>query len=421
MFQTGKLAQVNKQFRNCKIDLLGLSEVRWPGNGRMMTEGHTLLYSGRKDNEHQAGMAILMRGEVLKSMIEWKPITERIITARFYSRFAKLTTIVCYAPTEDAEEDEKDHFYQQLQQIIRQVPRHDMLLLMGDLNTKIGSSNKSRERIMSVHGIGVMNNNGEMLANLFYENDLIIGGSIFQHKTIHKYTWTSPDGNSKNQIDHIVINRRWRKSVIGVRTIRGNRVGSDHQLLMSKIKLKLMRNKKSDNVREKMFDNKRLKDPSVNREFQIELKNRFSILQEKGDVTIATINEAVRQTAEKTIGYQQKHRKQWITEETWNKIENRKKIKAKWMQTRSDRLKDQLRKQYNEMDKDVKYSAQKDKKKHVENLATGAEEAVQRQDMKSLYRVTNELVGGYKNVDSLVKDKEGKQITEEKEKIKRTS
>ena len=62
MFQTGKLAQVNKQFRNCKIDLSGLSEVRGPGNGSMTTERHTLLYSGRKDSEHQAGVAILRKG-----------------------------------------------------------------------------------------------------------------------------------------------------------------------------------------------------------------------------------------------------------------------------------------------------------------------------------------------------------------------
>ena len=62
-----------------------------------------LLYSGRKDNEHQAGVAILIKGEVSKSMIEWKPINERIITARFHSRFAKLTTIVCYVPTEDVQ------------------------------------------------------------------------------------------------------------------------------------------------------------------------------------------------------------------------------------------------------------------------------------------------------------------------------
>ena len=60
-----------------------------------------------------------------------------------------------------------------------------------------------------------------------------------------------------------------------------------------------MRKKKSDNVRKRMFDNNGLKDSNINRNFQIELKNGLSVLQEKGDVTIATFNKAVRQTAEK--------------------------------------------------------------------------------------------------------------------------
>ena len=50
-----------------------------------------------------------------------------------------------------------------------------MLLRMGDLNAKIGSCNKNRERTMGVHGIGEMNNNGERLANLCYEIGLVIG------------------------------------------------------------------------------------------------------------------------------------------------------------------------------------------------------------------------------------------------------
>ena len=69
----------------------------------MTAERHALLYSGRKDNEHQAGVAILIRGEVSKSMIEWKQVyNQKNYNSKIYSLFAKLTTIVCYAPSEDA-------------------------------------------------------------------------------------------------------------------------------------------------------------------------------------------------------------------------------------------------------------------------------------------------------------------------------
>ncbi|PVD21686.1 hypothetical protein C0Q70_17485 [Pomacea canaliculata] len=83
-----------------------------------------------------------------------------------------------------------------------------MLLIIGDLNAKVGSDNTCREHVMGKHGIGTINDNGERLADFCEENNLLIGGTLFQHKDIHKATWTSPDGITKNQIDHVIINQR---------------------------------------------------------------------------------------------------------------------------------------------------------------------------------------------------------------------
>ena len=79
--------------------------------------------------------------------------------------------IVCCAP--DTEEEEEDLFYQQLYQTTEQVSKLDMLLLMNDLNAKIGSCNKNREIIMGVHGLRELNNIGESPADFCYENDLV--------------------------------------------------------------------------------------------------------------------------------------------------------------------------------------------------------------------------------------------------------
>ena len=60
---------------------------------------------------------------------------------------------------------------------------------------------------MGVHGLGVMNDNGERFVNVFAANNIVIGGNIFPHKRIHKgvhkATWVSPDQVTENQIDHI--------------------------------------------------------------------------------------------------------------------------------------------------------------------------------------------------------------------------
>jgi len=40
---------------------------------------------------------------------------------------------------------------------------------------------------------------------------------MFSHLHVHKYTWTPPDGKIHNQIDHILIDRRWHSSILDVR------------------------------------------------------------------------------------------------------------------------------------------------------------------------------------------------------------
>ncbi|XP_076315038.1 uncharacterized protein LOC143227481 [Tachypleus tridentatus] len=64
---------------------------------------------------------------------------------------------------------------------------------MGVMNAKVGADNTNRELIMGRHGTGQQNENGELFMEFCTFNDLVIGGTIFPHKTIHKTTWTSPD------------------------------------------------------------------------------------------------------------------------------------------------------------------------------------------------------------------------------------
>lgn len=151
--------------------------------------------------------------------------------ARFKTKVRHITIVQCYAPTEEAEDTEKDEFYAQITTTtLNQIRRGDITILMGDFNAKIGSDNDNISTTIGRHGCGVRNNNGERLVELCQTFQFVIGGSIFPHKEIHKYTWTSPSGNSRNQIDHICVSRRWRSSLTDVRNRRGADIGSDHEL-----------------------------------------------------------------------------------------------------------------------------------------------------------------------------------------------
>ena len=83
------------------------------------------------------------------------------------------------------------------------------------------------------------NDNGVRLVNFAASKNLVVKSTMFPHRNIHKYTWTSPDGQTHNQIDHILIDRRWHSSILDVRSFRGADSDSDHYLVVAKVRERL--------------------------------------------------------------------------------------------------------------------------------------------------------------------------------------
>ena len=202
---------------------------------------------------------MIMSREKERTLIEWKPSGPTLLKARFNSKYTKLTVIVCYAPTEDAEEADKDAFYDQLQAVTDEVQTHDLVMVLGDLNARPGNNNIGRDRVMEKHGIGTINDNGERLCHFCEENNMVIRGTLFQHRDIHKTTWTSPSVTIKSQIDHIRIKGKRRSSLQDVRAYRGADVTSDRNLLVAVLSLKLRRARRRQG-RGHQFDSSKLTD-----------------------------------------------------------------------------------------------------------------------------------------------------------------
>lgn len=233
--------------RKNRLTVLGISKTRWTqaGQTRLKT-GELLLYSGHEENDapHTQGVGFMLSSQAQKALIGWEAHGPRIITASFHTqkKKIKLNIVQCYAPTNDGEEEDKDQFYSRLQKTIESYPDKDFTILMGDFNAKVGQDNTWYEQVMGTHALGEVNENGERFANLCALNNLVIGGSIFPHKRIHKNTWRSPDNLTENQIDHLCISKKFRRSLQDVRVRRGADVASDHHLVVARLKLKLKKN-----------------------------------------------------------------------------------------------------------------------------------------------------------------------------------
>ncbi|XP_030745131.1 craniofacial development protein 2-like [Sitophilus oryzae] len=215
MLEATRLAQIIHEMDNYRLDILGICESRWNGFGEHHSaSGELLLYSGKPPNEkHANGVALLITKNLTKSLIEWKPINDRILIARFKTKVRNLTIVQCYAPTEPSTDEDKDIFYETLNTTLNAIKKSDMMIVMGDFNAKVGSDNRNSEDIMGKHGLGNRNNNGDRLLGMCSNYQLTIGGTLFPHNVVHKATWKSPDGHTTNQIDHFLISRKWRNSL----------------------------------------------------------------------------------------------------------------------------------------------------------------------------------------------------------------
>ena len=183
MYSIGKTAQVTAEIQRYRISVLGVSECRWSGFGRLRTQtGEIILYSGREHDVHQSGVAIVMTRYASRCLESCSPVSERIITARFHSKYIKTTIVQVYAPTNEAEDEAKETFYDQLQKVLDAIPRHDMLLVLGDWNAKLGARQEGENGIVGKHGLTCeRNDNGDRFVSFCACNNLAITSTMFPH------------------------------------------------------------------------------------------------------------------------------------------------------------------------------------------------------------------------------------------------
>lgn len=358
-----------------------------------------------------------MSNKAKKTLLEYKPISERIITARFNTKFRKMSIIQCYAPTDLADDDTKDSFYHQLNTVLSNIPKGDIKIIIGDLNAKVGNDNSNIQSIMGNHGLGnARNNNGERLVDLCASHRLFIGGTKFPHKNIHKYTWESPDGITRNQIDHIIINKQYLGCLLDVKGRRSADVDSDHVLLLGALRLRPASIKKE--LPADKYNLQRLKDPETADRYkntlQQQLHNFGSNPHSWTDIT-----KACNHSAKSVLGPKPNIHKPWITENTWNEICNRKRLRRSYLNAKSDTSKTSTRAEYRQSAKTVKRMVRTDHKLYLTSIAQDAEKASNTGNMRGVYQAINQLRGCNTRKTTVIKDLDGRELTSTEDQVRR--
>ena len=131
-------------------------------------------------------------------------INERVCYLKIKSRWFNSTLINVHAPPNDKSEEVKNEFYYNLEQVVDKLNSYEIKILLGDCNGKIG-----KEPIFK-HTVGLeslhekSNDNATCLIQFATSKEMNRRNTTFPHRNIHKETWYSPDGNTANQINHVL-------------------------------------------------------------------------------------------------------------------------------------------------------------------------------------------------------------------------
>ncbi|KAK6741073.1 hypothetical protein RB195_009121 [Necator americanus] len=218
-----------------KFHVIALQETKCRRSDVQQMKDGTLVIRGEKvPSRNVGGVGFVVHPSVVHLVDSHEILSPRLAILRLRPLRQKSISIInCYSPTSTADDSELDAFYEELEEVVRNE-KSFYKFVVGDFNAKLGKATEEEYRI-GRFGLGDRNENGNRLAGLLSAARLFHGNSLFMKKDHRRWTWESPNGATRAEIDHILTNRRW--CLLDVSVVPSFCSGSDHRLLRAKIRL----------------------------------------------------------------------------------------------------------------------------------------------------------------------------------------
>jgi exonuclease III len=210
---------IARELREYKLDLVGVQEVRWEEGGTEWAEDYT-CFCGQGNRDRPLGTGFFVHNRIV-SAVSRVEITSDKMYIILRGRWCNIMVLNMHAPCKDKGDDVKYDFYEVLGRVFDHFPGYDMKTLLGDFSAKVGKESIFKPAIGNESLHEISGDNGVRVVNVATTKSLVVKSTTFPHRKIHKYSWTSPDGNTHNQIDHVLIDKRWHSSILDVRFSEG--------------------------------------------------------------------------------------------------------------------------------------------------------------------------------------------------------
>ena len=381
MHQPGKLENVAREMTRLKVDIMGVCEVRWTGAGTVdLDDGGCMIYSGGTAHAH--GVGVMLTETAARSLAGYYAVSERVLLVRLKGKPFDTCIIQVYAPTCDYAEDIVEEFYSDVMKAKEQCKPHEVTLVMGDLNAKLG--NERVEDIVGPFGLGERNERGDRWAEWCIENEQVVLNTWFRQPPRRLYTWMSPGDRVRNQIDYITINKRFRNAVNSTRTFPGADCNSDHVPIVIEMAVKLKKPRKRK-LKPKVNIKLLKSDSNIKDLYNVAVRNKFEALENEAEESTmqsvydnlsAAIEEASAEILPKVT---RTPNRPWMTEAILRLMDDRRRCKG---------TDDQL---YRELNRTIHQECRIAKERWMDEKCTEVEDLSKR-DQQLMYSKVNDII-----------------------------
>lgn len=401
-----RLEEILVELEKVKCDILGISEIRRKGIDCIkLNSGQTLFYSGKEDRGI-GGVGILISKNYSKQITKFKAISDRVLFIIIQiNQKTSIKVIQAYAPTSTHEDEEVESFYEDIEKSIEDdKDKAKYTLILGDFNAKIGENKNANEEYIGKFGLGIRNARGDMLINFQEQHKLYNMNSFFKKKLKRRWTWTSPNGQSKNEIDYILSSNKHIVQDVSVLNVL---TGSDHRMVRAKVVIceKLERCRKIMKRQIKLnIDPQKLQENTQKYQTSLEEElNKASITNEDNiDKTYKNITKAMKEASTKN-GKREKRSHKKLSKQTIELLAKRRTLINEGKRGTIE---------YVEINKLVRRRAKEDIRMHTQQII---ENVIEENKGPKIWK--NKLRMGHKEIIAL-KNEEGRVITDRDELLK---
>lgn len=406
MQRLGKLENVLAEMETHKLNVLGLCETRWKGNGDYMEDGHRIIHAGGQ--KKQNGVAVILDKHQADKVLKVNQVNERLIMVKLSSTPVDIVIIQVYMPTSQHKDEEIEEMYEAIEEVMKDEKGNEFTIIMGDWNAVVGEGQSGKE--IGKFGLGKRNDRGQMLSEFCERHKLMVTNTWFEMDKRRRYTWKQPGDKARYQLDYILVKQRHRNSITRACTFPGADADTDHCMVAMKTKIRFRRAKVKK--AQKKWNLRKLAklEKEFNKEVEVGLHQVNSAALEG---RWQRLRDSMISSAKKIIGYEEKTRakKPWVTDEVIRKIAERR----KWKSVSSE----DGRKQYRKLNNEIRRITERARNQWWETACRDIEDLSKKGQHDKMYAKIRQAIGDQKKSDTTasIKDENGRILVDE-EKIK---